>query len=44
MNRKREIIADIDNYFVHENLETNGLYGIPKNEFESKIRPIEEVY
>ncbi len=44
MNKRREIIADIDNYFIQEHLETNDLYGIPKNEFESKIRPIEKDY
>ena len=41
---KREIIADIDNYYIHENQETNNLYGIPKEEFESRIRPIEKEY
>jgi hypothetical protein len=44
MNQKREIIADIDNYYIQEHLETNNLYGIPKEEFESKVRPIEKDY
>lgn len=42
MNKRREIIADIDKYFIQEHIETSQLFGIPKNEFESRIRPLEK--
>jgi hypothetical protein len=44
MNKRREIIADIDKYFIQEHLETNQLFGIPKEEFDSKISPLEKDY
>lgn len=42
MNKRREIIAEIDKYYIQEHIETNELYGIPKEVFDSLISPLEK--